>query len=124
MFIQISGILNENEKFKTLGRQCWATLWPTASGLWPGPAAQWPGRLMPAGTAEREPDVVIAPAALWGCMVVREPDVVIAPAALRGCMVVRPARPDQWHKHHGMMGSVPSKLRQSGAHRSGGATTR
>jgi hypothetical protein len=106
MFIQISGILNENEKFKTLGTQCWATLWPTASGLWPGPAAQWPDRLMPTGTAEREPDVVIAP------------------AALRGCMVVRPARPHQWHKHHGMMGSVPSKSRQSGAHRSGGATAR
>jgi hypothetical protein len=40
-FIQISRIINENENEK-LGAQCWAALWPMASGLRPGPTVQTP----------------------------------------------------------------------------------
>jgi hypothetical protein len=61
-FIRISEIINENEKLKNPGAQCWATLWPMVSAYQLSPAGDTArGAAMarvPCALAERSPHAV------------------------------------------------------------------
>jgi hypothetical protein len=102
------GIINENEKLKNPGAQCWAALWPMILACWPSPVG----------------DTAHGAVAARACRARSQRGHRARGGALVGGPVVLDWRRGLVGEHQGFSREPPTKVRRSGAHRSSGAMAR